>query len=57
MQRAISLLQHYNAATDGDPVDIMYESFTLLSKGGNVCMCVVVSCDTIYLTDEVIIVL
>lgn len=34
VQRTISLLQNYSV-DDGDPTDIIYESFTLLTKGGS----------------------
>ena len=37
VQRTISLLQNYSV-DDGDPTDIIYESFTLLTKGGSTAL-------------------
>ena len=39
VQKTISLLQNYSI-DDGDPADVIYESFTLLSKGGTILTCV-----------------
>ena len=38
VQRTVSLLQNYSA-DDGDAADVIYESFTLLSKGGTISTC------------------